>query len=125
MRSLSMALALFLFFTSLSFGDLVGHSEKDNCNVYHCMAWSVKVCNEKIYCRDYSCENECTDKNVTDFRENGSVDGVGYGLKHYLENNRCSCPVRWHKCSSENFYKDYIDTYGEENICQAYSYTGI
>lgn len=90
------------------------------CQVYDCDGYELKVCGKNIVCRDYSCENACFDKATKIFREKGGVDGVGYGLKYFAEENKCDCPVEWHKCMEEKYYNERLEKCGSESLCSMY-----
>lgn len=67
------------------------------CKIIDCTGYQYKVCGKKRYARDYSCENGVAEKAIKEFREKGSVEGVGYGLKYYIEDKHkeIPCPEKW------------------------------
>ena len=102
------------------------------CRIYDCDGYEIKVCGrEKIYCRNYSCENECLDKNMAEFRKTNSTENwdiFGFdkavsdweNFKQYEETHPCDCPEKWNKCQKDIYYQERIQKCGENSLCSMY-----
>lgn len=108
----------------------------DEWKIYDCGAYSYRVRDYEVQCRDYTCENERFDKTMKEYRKIKKLAPKGpldfdsaisdwEGFKKFKAGLPPSdCLEIWSECDKEleeaHYYERFIKEYGAENLCDMY-----
>ena len=128
MKKLAIILSLILI-PSPAVSEIKQNAKSKKCEIVDC-GWQVKYCGENVSCRDFSCENDCTDNLIVTYRKEYNYEkgeqycnGEWCGLKPYLQDHayKCICPEIWEKCSYEEYIlKRKKEGKSNKSICNMY-----